>query len=132
MSNIIRLMREMMRAEEEEAEQMLTMTTAVQQYRQLHNESSASQHGGSTLNHCVINRNREEETMFRRRFRMRRLLFLRIEGAVTTHDSYFIQKINAVGVRGLSSLQKITAALRMLAYGTAADSVDEYIRIGEF
>ena len=69
--------------------------------------------------------------MCRRRFHMRQLLFLRIEGAVTTHDSYFIQKINAVGVRGLSSLQKITAALRMLAYGTAADSVDEYIRIGE-
>lgn len=60
MSNIIRLMREMMRAEEEEAEQMLTMATAVQQYRQLHGESSASQHGGSTLNHRVINRNREE------------------------------------------------------------------------
>ena len=62
---------------------------------------------------------------------MRRLLFLRIEGAVTTHDSYFIQKINAVGVRGLSSLQKITAALRMLSYSTATNSVDEYIRIGE-
>ena len=53
-------MREMTRAEEEEAEQMLTLTTAVQQYRQLHNENSTSQHGGSTLNHHVINRNREE------------------------------------------------------------------------
>ena len=30
MSNIIRLMREMMRAEEEEAETMLTITTALQ------------------------------------------------------------------------------------------------------
>ncbi|XP_074362011.1 uncharacterized protein LOC141702218 [Apium graveolens] len=69
--------------------------------------------------------------MFRRRFRMRQLLFLRIEGAVTAHDSYFIQKTDAVGVRGLSSLQKITAALRMLAYGADEDSVDEYIRISE-
>ena len=109
LSNIIRLMREMMKPKEEKTEQMLTMTTAFQQYRQLHKKSSASQqHGNSTLNHYVINRNREEgharlyrdyfsdnpiypETLFRRRFRTRRLLFLRIEGAVTAHDSsYFI------------------------------------------
>ncbi|XP_058181295.1 uncharacterized protein LOC131299732 [Rhododendron vialii] len=32
---------------------------------------------------------------------------------------------------GLSSLQKVTAALRMLAYGMAADQCDEYLKIGE-
>ena len=31
----------------------------------------------------------------------------------------------------LSSLQKMTAALRILAYRVAADSTDEYVRIGE-
>ena len=31
----------------------------------------------------------------------------------------------------MSSLQKITAAYRIITYGTLADSVDEYIRIGE-
>ena len=31
----------------------------------------------------------------------------------------------------MSSLQKITAAYRILTYGTPADSVDGYIRIGE-
>ena len=31
----------------------------------------------------------------------------------------------------MSSIQKITAAYRILAYRTPADSVDEYIRIGE-
>ena len=31
----------------------------------------------------------------------------------------------------MSSLQKITAAYRILTYGTPADSVDECIRIGE-
>ena len=31
----------------------------------------------------------------------------------------------------MSSLQKITAAYRILVYGTPTDSVDEYIRIGE-
>ena len=32
---------------------------------------------------------------------------------------------------GLSSLQKMTVALRILAYGVIADSTDEYVRIGE-
>ncbi|XP_048502710.1 uncharacterized protein LOC125498529 [Beta vulgaris subsp. vulgaris] len=31
---------------------------------------------------------------------------------------------------GLSSLQKCTAAIRMLAYGMSADAVDEYLRLG--
>ncbi|XP_074376705.1 uncharacterized protein LOC141718224 [Apium graveolens] len=69
------------------------------------------------------------DTQFCRRFQMRISLFLRIEEAVTTHDNYFTQRIDAVGMRGLSTLQKVTAALRMLAYGTAADAVDDYVRI---
>ncbi|XP_030930717.1 uncharacterized protein LOC115956501 [Quercus lobata] len=32
---------------------------------------------------------------------------------------------------GLSSFQKITAALKMLAYGVTGDFIDEYVRIGE-
>jgi hypothetical protein len=47
------------------------------------------------------------------------------------HDPYFIQKRNAVRTLGLSSLQKMTAALRILAYGVVADSTDMYVRIGE-
>ena len=110
--------------------------------------NSLSQHGGSIMNHRVIDRNREEcharlyhdyfsntltytETQFCRRFRMRRSLFLRIHEAVTTHDNYFTQRTDALGVRGLSSLQKVTAAVRMLAYGTAVDAVDDYVHIGE-
>ena len=58
---------------------------------------------------------------------MSRPLFLRIVNEVEQYDSYFIQIINAVGVLGLSSLQKITTAYRILAYGTPTDSVDEYI-----
>ncbi|XP_055961572.1 uncharacterized protein LOC126678954 [Mercurialis annua] len=68
---------------------------------------------------------------FRRRFRMSRSLFICIQSAVESCDPYFVQKRNAAGLLGLSSLQKITAALRMLAYGVAADYVDEYVRIGE-
>ncbi|XP_074363057.1 uncharacterized protein LOC141703421 [Apium graveolens] len=62
---------------------------------------------------------------------MRRSLFLRIEEAVATHDYYFTQRTDVVGVPGLSSLQTMTAALRMLAYGMTADVVDDYVRISE-
>jgi hypothetical protein len=51
--------------------------------------------------------------------------------AVKKHDDYFVQRRNAAGVLGLSCLQKVVAAFRMLAYGTPADALDEYIRIGE-
>ncbi|XP_020406610.1 uncharacterized protein [Zea mays] len=68
---------------------------------------------------------------FRRRFRMRRSLFVRIWKAVEQHDQYFVQKRNTAGTLGLSSLQKITAAFRMLSYGVAADATDDYVRIGE-
>jgi hypothetical protein len=67
---------------------------------------------------------------FRRRFRMCRDLFIRIHDAIIAHDTYFIQKINVAGRLGLSSLQKMTVAIRMLAFGVTTDLVDEYIRIG--
>ena len=69
--------------------------------------------------------------LFRRRFRMKRSLFLHIQSKVETHDSYFAQKRNSARKLGLSSLQKITAALRMLSYGVSGDFIDEYVRIGE-
>ena len=62
---------------------------------------------------------------------MRRHVFLLIMKAVEEHDDYFVQKRNAAGVLGLSCLQKVVAAFRMLAYGVPANALDEYIRIGE-
>ncbi|XP_072074187.1 uncharacterized protein [Arachis hypogaea] len=69
--------------------------------------------------------------IFRRRFRMRRHVFLRIVDALSNVYPYFQQRVDATGRRGLSPLQKCTAAIRMLAYGVAADVVDDYVRIGE-
>ena len=69
--------------------------------------------------------------LFRRRFRMSRSLFFRIQSKVETYEPYFIQKRDNAQRLDLSSLQKITAALRMLAYGVATDFMDEYVRIGE-
>src|SRR4051812_11246326 len=69
--------------------------------------------------------------IFRRRFRMRRELFLRITSAVEQHNPYFLQKPDCSGRLGLSPIQKVTTALRILAYGFAADHCDEYLKIGQ-
>ena len=68
--------------------------------------------------------------LFRRRFRLSRSLFLRIQSKVETYEPYFIQKRDNAQRLGLSSLQKITTALRMLAYRVTIDFIDEYVRIG--
>ena len=44
---------------------------------------------------------------------------------------FFRPKVDALGRPSLSPLQKCTAVIRVLAYGTAADAVDEYLRLGE-
>ena len=62
---------------------------------------------------------------------MPRHVFLRTVNSLSKFDSYFQQRVDAVGRKGLSPLQKCTATIRMLAYGVSADAVDDYVRIGE-
>ncbi|KAK1619273.1 hypothetical protein QYE76_024790 [Lolium multiflorum] len=50
---------------------------------------------------------------------------------VKLYDDYFCAKVDAIGKVGLSSYQKCTTAIRMLAYGVAGDFVDEYTRMSE-
>ena len=69
--------------------------------------------------------------LFRRRFRMNCSLFLRIQSEVEAHDPYFVQRRNCAGVLGLSSLQKITVALRMLAYGHLTLQVANYFDVNQ-
>ncbi|RWR84687.1 putative nuclease HARBI1 [Cinnamomum micranthum f. kanehirae] len=105
-------------------------------------------HRGSIQYHVVIQRGRISRhhrlyndyfsensvytpSQFRRRFRMRKPLFFQIVSAVEAHDPYFQQKRNCAGSLGLSTLQKVTAAVRILAYGVAADAVDDFVRIAE-
>lgn len=68
---------------------------------------------------------------FRRRYRMRRNLFLRITEDIQAHDPYFVQKRDATGRLGISTTVKVTAAMRQLAYGLPADALDEILDIGE-
>ena len=62
---------------------------------------------------------------------MSRSLLLCIQSKVETYEPYFIQKRDNAQRLDLSSLQKITAALRMLTYGVATNFMNEYVWIGE-
>uniref|UniRef100_J3MLI2 No apical meristem-associated C-terminal domain-containing protein n=1 Tax=Oryza brachyantha TaxID=4533 RepID=J3MLI2_ORYBR len=64
------------------------------------------------------------DAMFRRRFRMRRHLFLHIVQELGRWSPYFTQREDCTRRLGHSPLQKCTAAIRMLAYGTAADALE--------
>ncbi|XP_020242995.1 uncharacterized protein LOC109821221 [Asparagus officinalis] len=143
------LLRALLQEEEDDDDDDYATLLAIASLEEHHSsESQSSRRRGSIPGHAVIQRNRAEgherhfhdyfsespvypAKLFRMRFRLHRSLFLRILSAVETHDSYFVQKRDDVGKIGLSSLQKVTAAMRMLAYGVSADSVDDYVRIGE-
>ena len=71
------------------------------------------------------------ESMFHTRFRMNRHLFLCIVDALGQWSPCFIYRADCASRIGLSPLQKCTAAMRMLAYGTPADALDEYLKIGK-
>ncbi|XP_057431842.1 uncharacterized protein LOC130724587 [Lotus japonicus] len=71
-----------------------------------------------------------DDTMFRRRYRMQKHVFLRIVADLSSSDNYFTQRVDAAYKEGISPLAKCTTAMRMLAYSVAADAVDEYIKIG--
>lgn len=68
---------------------------------------------------------------FRLRFRMQPGLFNRVVEGVLQVDEYFQQKEDALKNLGAHPIQKVTAALRMLAYGASADQLDDWIRLGE-
>ena len=132
---------------EENDELLSSLQTTILLY--LHRKSSTTRHAGSKIGRREFYRNRLQghqqlyqdyfsdspkypEKFFRRRFRMRKMLFLKIVDAIVEEDQYFVQKRDAAGRLGFSPLQKITAAMRLLAYGCSADSVDEYLRISKF
>ena len=105
-------------------------------------------HGGSVFGRQKLRRERIEadnrlmrhyfvdhpiypESYFWRRFRMSIELFRHIAEKLARHDRFFQQRRNAAGELGHSTFQKVTAALRMLAYGIPADLVDDHLAMGE-
>ncbi|SAM00221.1 hypothetical protein [Absidia glauca] len=68
---------------------------------------------------------------FRARYRMSKETFMIVLEEVVKQDDFFTQKMDVAKRLGFSSIQKVTAALRMLAYGCSADQLDENLRIGK-
>lgn len=68
---------------------------------------------------------------FRNRFRISKSLYSVVHRGVVETDEYFVQKPNAAGKVGISSLLKVTAAIRVLAYASAADSIDENLEMSD-
>uniref|UniRef100_A0A0D3BW86 Uncharacterized protein n=1 Tax=Brassica oleracea var. oleracea TaxID=109376 RepID=A0A0D3BW86_BRAOL len=62
---------------------------------------------------------------------MNKPLFMHIVDRLSNEVQFFRQKKDGLGRLGLSTLQKCTTAIRVLAYGIAADTVGEYLRLGE-
>ncbi|XP_012842624.1 PREDICTED: uncharacterized protein LOC105962832 [Erythranthe guttata] len=126
----------------------LEMLLEAMEEEEVEREKQCKRRRGSVPGRRVIHRNRVEgynrlyrdyfadnpvyhDVYFRRRFRMHKPLFCRIISNVEAYDHYFVQRNNAGEVPGLSSLQKVIAAYRILAYGVPADILDDNIRIGE-
>ena len=118
-----------------EREQQIAVNLFINNNRlihQLNQENNHVSHCGSIIGHAVIFRDRENghrnlyndyfsdhpgngEREFHRLFRMSRRLFLHLVDAVKQHDNYFNQRRYASGRLGLSTLQKVTTALQILA-----------------
>ena len=62
---------------------------------------------------------------------MRRSHFVKIVEACETNSRYFTHRRNVAVLLGFSPYQKISATMRVIAYGVLADYTDEYLRIGE-
>jgi hypothetical protein len=62
---------------------------------------------------------------------MRKSLFLDMVRKITEKNSYFRQRKNACGHKGFHPIHKCLVAMRMLAYGSPADSFDDTYRMAE-
>ncbi|XP_021996100.1 uncharacterized protein LOC110893295 [Helianthus annuus] len=70
-----------------------------------------------------------DDVQFKRRFRMSRRLFVKISNDLAGESPFFTQRVNASRKVGFSGIQKCTAAIRQLAYGTSSDAWDKYLRM---
>lgn len=72
-----------------------------------------------------------DDVCFRKSFRMRKHLFLRIVEALGNHSKYFRQRHDDDGRCRYSPLMKCTAAMRILAYGLESDVLEDYLQLGD-
>ncbi|KAJ0565625.1 putative harbinger transposase-derived protein [Helianthus annuus] len=70
-----------------------------------------------------------DDGQFKRRYRMSRRLFVKISNDLAGEFPFFTQRESASHKVGFFGIQKCTAAIRQLAYDTASDTWDEYLRM---
>ncbi|CAL8991248.1 unnamed protein product [Prunus brigantina] len=87
--------------------------------------------GKNLLEDYFIPQSLYSDVHFRARYRMQPHLFNKVMHDICNYDDYFVQKKNCAGDLGLLPEQKFTAVIRMLAYGSSADQVDEIARMGK-
>ncbi|CAL8169085.1 unnamed protein product [Prunus armeniaca] len=75
------------------------------------------------------NQGRRRGSQVSRRRNVDRHRHSRVMHDICNYDAYFVQKCDATRVLGLLPEQKLTAVIRMLAYGASADHVDEVARM---
>ncbi|KAK4833701.1 hypothetical protein QYF36_009615 [Acer negundo] len=90
--------------EEEDDDYGILLGMAAVEGERLAIESRGPRRGGSLPGHAVSVRDRVE---------------------VENYDPYFVQRMDCSGRTSLSSIQKIIAAMRMLAYRAPTDSMDD-------
>jgi hypothetical protein len=69
--------------------------------------------------------------LFCRRYRLCWTLFVKILQACEENSLYFTRGRNDVVILGLSFYQKISAAMRVIAYGIPSDYTSDYLCIGQ-
>ncbi|KAI5351222.1 hypothetical protein L3X38_004113 [Prunus dulcis] len=85
--------------------------------------------GKNLLEYYFILQSLYSDVHFRGSYRMQSHLFNKVMHDICNYDEYFVQKKNCAGNLGLLPEQKFTAVIRMLAYGSSADQVDEIARM---
>ncbi|CAL9020786.1 unnamed protein product [Prunus brigantina] len=123
---------------DEEEEQMLAAAVCMMDQSSQHRRRRApnvdrrrESRGKNLMEDYFIPNSLYHASKFRERYRMQPHLFQKIMHDICNYDTYFIQKHDAVGALGLIPEQKLTAALRMLAYRAFAEQVDEIARMGK-
>jgi hypothetical protein len=62
---------------------------------------------------------------------MKKEVFMQLAYGIREYDDYFMCKKDCTGMIGFSFVQKCTAALRCLPYGTPLDAQDDYLCMSE-
>ncbi|XP_023743730.1 uncharacterized protein LOC111891901 [Lactuca sativa] len=68
---------------------------------------------------------------FKKKFRLRKNVFVRIANAVESRYEFFQMRYDASGKRGFTGLQKCVVAIKLIAMGESPDSIDDYMRMFE-